>query len=199
MGSCLDTSPGFCLVVVENAGRHCRPAKVVCEEIAGEQEFLFREEESTVPDGVPGQTNDFESVNRVTRIKPLVHDWFTVTEKNAARFFQPSTDSAPSTVVVPTFDMGLIEPGRENPAAGYFLKSCHIQGVIEMTVSEDEGAHIGEIPAILGEGFFDSGNAADESSIDEIYPIIREDEMMPDQDATELNDFSHKKKVPFFS
>eukprot|EP00095_Tigriopus_kingsejongensis_P002685 maker-scaffold2705_size13072-snap-gene-0.10 protein:Tk02685 transcript:maker-scaffold2705_size13072-snap-gene-0.10-mRNA-1 annotation:"atp-dependent dna helicase" len=69
----------------------------------------------------------------------------------------------------PVIDLG---KRSVDPAAGDFLEARGLMEMIEMAVSEDEAAHVLKAALMLGEGFFEAGNAAEKSAIDEIDALI---------------------------
>ena len=168
------------------------------EEISGEKEFFFRKENSAVAHSVAGKTDDFEPVDGVTGREPLIDFWDLEEEKSAADFFKPTTDPAPTTVAMLGLNVIPVEPRSVDPATGESLNSSYVEGVVEMSVSQDDASDVGPGFSMVCEGFFNPRNPSDKSAINEVKAFIRDDEMVLNNESSKLNNFAHIGSLPFF-
>lgn len=198
LGRFIDASKGFLVVVVQKSGRGRGFTEVFGEEVSSEEDFFFREEQSAMAPSVAGQRDDFEPIDGISGREPLVDFGNLEGEKNAAHFFKPTTEAAPATIAMSGFNMFPVYKWSVNPAAGELLNLSDVEGVVEMPVSQDDTADVREFFVELVEGFFDPRNPSDKSAIDQMHAIVSEDEVMLDNKPAKLDDFSHKRSLPFF-
>ncbi|MFT6862215.1 MAG: hypothetical protein ACJAVK_000771 [Akkermansiaceae bacterium] len=128
----------------------------------------------------------------------MIYFWGLVSQNEATASFQPAADLTPSPVVMLTLDMVAISDGGMNLAIGEFLKFGDIQSVIEMAMRQEKTPDIGESLAVFGEGSLDPANSKKEASVDQVNTTFRNDEVVMNDEATELYDFGHRGRVSPF-
>lgn len=114
---------GFVVVVVEDSGRHGGLAEVVCEEISGNEELFFSEEESAMPEGVAGEGDDFESGKFIAVIEPVIDFGCFEAEEKAAYFFKPAAKAREAAIGMMAFEMSAVQAWCKDLAATELLEA----------------------------------------------------------------------------
>ena len=95
-------------------------------------------------------------------------------------------------------DMIAISDGGINLTISEFLEFGNIQSVIEMAMCQEKSSDIGEGLAVFCKGSLDPADSKKEASVDQINATFRNDEVMMNDEATELHDLWHRGRVSPF-
>ena len=100
---------------------------------------------------------------------------------------------------MPSFDVGSIQARGVDLAASEFLNLRDVQGVVEMTVREDQACDVREHEPTLAEGLSNPGNSAKKSTIKQINLIPIDDDVVMHDESSELDQFTHDPQSGIFS
>lgn len=185
LGRFFDARPRDLTVIIENGRRRRWTPEVVGEEISGKEDFFLAQQKPAMPGGVAGEGDHLQAVNCFSGLKPMIDLGSFESEEESPDRFERPRNLAPSPVVVSTFHVIAIGKRGINPAVGQLLEFGDVQAVIEMAVGQENAPDIRKSFAVLAEGLFDSSNPSDKSAVDQISPVIRNDEVVLHDEAAQ--------------
>lgn len=171
---------------------------MIGEKISGEEETGFGLQKTAVARGVAGEGDHFESVNSFPWLEPMIDFRCFEAEKESPHLLKPAGNLGPATILVAAHHVVAIGPWGVNPALGEFFKFGDVESVVEMSVGQENTPNIRQGFAMLAKCLLDPIDPAHKSAVNQINPVVTNDEVVLHDESAQWNDLRHKARISDF-
>lgn len=171
---------------------------MIGEKISGEEETGFGLQKTAVARGVAGEGDHFESVNSFPWLEPMIDFRRFEAEKESPHLLKPAGNLGPATILVAAHHVVAIGPWGINPALGEFFKFGDVESVVEMSVGQENTPNIRQGFAMLAKCLLDPIDPAHKSAVNQINPVVTNDEVVLHDESAQWNDLRHEARISDF-